>query len=91
MDEIRTLYIDERRKRFYTQQRFQEWVQDSLLFYPFVFMLLAVLLVLITRRLDTFLLSQSEIPGWWLSSASMIVTVSSLVASSVLSFMAIVF
>ena len=91
MDEIRTLYIDERRKRFYTQQRFQEWVQDSLLFYPFVFMLLAVLLVLITRRLDTFLLSQSEIPGWWLSSASMIVTVSSLVASSVLSFLAIVF
>jgi uncharacterized membrane protein len=91
VDEIRAQCIDERRKIFYTQQRFQEWVQDSLLFYPFMFMLLAVLLVLITRRLDIFLLSQSEVPAWWWSKASMAVTLSSLIASSVLSFLAIVF
>ena len=91
MEEIRAQIIDKRRKTFYARQRFQEWVKDSLLFYPFVFMLMAILLVFITRRLDGFLISQSEISSWWLSEASMIVTVSSLVASSVLSFLAIIF
>jgi uncharacterized membrane protein len=91
VDKIRAQCIDVKRKTFYTQQRFQEWVHDSLLFYPFVFMLLAILLVLITRRSDIFLLLQSEIPDWWWVIASMGTTISSLIASSVLSFLAIVF
>jgi uncharacterized membrane protein len=91
MDKILAQYIDERTKASYARQRFHEYVQDSLLFFPFVFMLLATLLVFITRRVDKFLLSLSEIPGWELIDASMAVTVSSLVSSSVLALLAIVF
>ena len=91
MDKIRAQSIDERRKLAYTRQRFREWVQDSLLFFPLLFMLVAILLVIITRNADKYLVLQENVPDWWYSSASSAVTISSLVASSMLAFLAIVF
>jgi uncharacterized membrane protein len=91
MDKIRAQSIDERSKLDYTRLRFREWVLDSLLFYPLLFMLAAILLVIITRNADKYLLLQENVPEWWYSSASSAVTISSLVASSMLAFLAIVF
>jgi uncharacterized membrane protein len=91
MDKIRAQSIDERSKLDYTRQRFREWVQDSLLFYPLVFMLAALLLVVITRNGDKYLLLQENIPEWWYAKSGIGVTISSLVASSMLAFLAIVF
>ncbi len=91
MDKIRAESIDERSKFDYTLQRFKEWVGDSLLFYPLLFMLGAVVLVVISRSADIYLLSQTNVPEWWYAGTNLAVTITSMVASSMLAFLAIVF
>jgi len=91
METICAQYIDERSKFEYTWRRFKEWVQDSLLFYPLLFMLAALLLVVITRNSDKYLIIQKNVPDWWYARSAIGVTLSSLVASSMLAFLAIVF
>ena len=91
MDKIRAQSIDERSKIDYTRQRFNEWVQGSLIFYPLLFMLAALLLVFITRSADKNLLLQENVSDWWYAKSDIAVTISSLVASSMLAFLAIVF
>ena len=91
MDKVFAQPIHKRRKIFYLRKRFQEWKRDSLLFYPFIFMLVAVLLVLITRQIDHYLTASPGVPDLWLTQASSGVNTTALVASSVLSLLAIVF
>ena len=91
MDKIRARPIHVQSNFFYLRQRFQEWSRGSLLFYPFVFMLASIVLVMITRQVDIYLLVQTDVPRWWMAQTSIGITISSLVASSVLSFLAIVF
>ncbi|MCJ7658891.1 MAG: DUF2254 domain-containing protein [Anaerolineales bacterium] len=91
MDKIRARPIHVQSNFFYLRQRFQEWSRGSLLFYPFVFMLGSIVLVMITRQVDIYLLVRTDVPRWWMAQASIGITISSLVASSVLSFLAIVF
>ena len=60
MEKIRARSIHEQSKFFYLRQRFLEWNRGSLLFTPFVFMLASILLVLITRQADIFLMTSSS-------------------------------
>jgi len=91
MEKIRARSIHEQSKFFYLRQRFLEWNRGSLLFTPFVFMLASILLVLITRQADIFLMTRVDLPDWWIAKTGIAATITSLVASSVLSFLAIVF
>ena len=91
MDKIYAQPIYKLKKTYYLRRRFREWERDSLLFYPFIFMLVAVLLAVITRQVDQYLTIHHRVPDWWLTKPSSGVNVTSLVASSVLSLLAIAF
>jgi uncharacterized membrane protein len=91
MDRIPAQPIHRRAKTYFIWRRFQEWNRGSLLFYPFTFMLAAVLLVLITRQVDSHLIARLDVRDWWLANSSIGVNITSLVASSVISLLAIVF
>jgi len=91
MDSTRAQFIDERSKFNYAQGRFKEWLDGSLLFYPLLFIAGAVILVIITRDADSYLLLRANLPRWWYIDTSIAVTISSLVASSMLTLLAIVF
>jgi len=91
VDKIRAQPIHGKTKLFYLWQRFREWNKGSLLFYPIVFLLGSIVLVRILRQVDLYLLTNENLPNWWMVRASIGVTLTSLVASSVLSFLAIVF
>ena len=90
-DKIRAQPLHEKTKLIYFWQRFREWNKGSLLFYPIVFLLGSILLVRILRQVDLYLLANVDLPDWWMVKASIGVTITTLVASSVLSFLAIVF
>jgi uncharacterized membrane protein len=51
----------------------------------------AVLLALALRRVDHYLLSLAEIPAWWLGNIDTVVTVTTVISSSMLAFLAVVF
>ena len=51
----------------------------------------AVLLALAMRRVDHYLLSLPEIPAWWLGNTDTAVTVTTVISSSMLAFLAVVF
>ncbi len=91
MDTVRAQWVDERSRLDYAWDGFQEWIADSLVFYPILFMVGAILLVIIAGSADDYLVQQENINEWWQAKTSIGVTISSLVASSMLSFLAIVF
>ena len=66
-------------------------IRDSLFFYPVVFFGVTVLLVIILRQVDLYLMTNVNLPDAWMISPSNGATFSSLAASSVLSLVAIVF
>jgi uncharacterized membrane protein len=87
----RAQLVDERQERSYTWRRFREWLQDSLFVVPLLFLIGAVLLALALRRVDHYLLSIPEIPPWWLGNTDTVVTVTTVISSSMLAFLAVVF
>jgi len=91
METVRAQCIDEHSRLDYAWNGFQEWVADSLVFYPILFMLGAILLVVIAGKVDDYLVTQENINEWWQAKSVIGVTISSLVASSMLTFLAIVF
>lgn len=91
MDKILAQPISERKKSYFIWRRFQEWNRSSLLFYPFIFMLVSFFLALLTRYVDNYLTTHQGVPSWLIANSSIGVNISSLVASSVLSLLAIVF
>jgi uncharacterized membrane protein len=91
VNKMHALPIHGKTKLFYLWQRFREWNQGSLLFYPIVFLLGSIMLVRILRQVDIYLLANVNLSDWWMVRASIGVSISSLVASSVLAFLAIVF
>lgn len=91
METVRAQWVDERSRLDYAREGFREWIADSLVFYPLLFMVGAILLVVFAGSADDYLVQQENINEWWQASTSIGVTISSLVTSSMLSFLAIVF
>jgi len=91
MDNVLAQPISEQREIHYYLSSFREWRQESLLFYPIVFMVGAFLLVWITREIDIYLMTKGNLSDWWFAPKSIVVTITSSVTSSVLSLLAIGF
>ena len=89
--EIRAQVIDGRNNSERTRKRFVYWAQDSLLLYPIVFMLAAMLGAYALRSLDLYLVTVEALPSWWIISVSAGITLTSLVPAAMLGFLAIVF
>ena len=83
--------VEEGQERSYTWRLFREWLQDSLFVVPILFMIGAALLALALIRVDHYLLSLPGVPAWWLGSTGTAVSVTSVIASSMLAFLAVVF
>jgi len=66
-------------------------IRDSLFSYPVVFFGVTILLAMILRQVDLYLMTNLNLPDAWMISPSSGATFSSLAASSVLSLVAIVF
>ena len=90
-NEVRAQVIDGRNYSDRPRKRFAYWAQDSLLLYPLVFMLAAVLGAYAARNLDLYLATVETIPDWWTISVSAGVTLTSLIAAAMLGLLAIVF
>jgi uncharacterized membrane protein len=91
MDTPRAQPIYKKNRGQYYWSTFQEWVKDSLMFYPILFMLGAILLVWITREIDIRLITNDDLSDWWVARSAIVVTISSSISSSVLSLLAIGF
>ena len=61
MDTICAQCIDEQSKYNYTLRRFREWVDGSLLFFPLLFILGAIILVVFARNVDQDLIAQANL------------------------------
>jgi uncharacterized membrane protein len=91
MDKIFAQPISEEKVLRYYWGNFKEWSQDSLLFYPIVFMFGSFVLVWITREIDIYLMTNVDLTDWWMARSSTVITITSSVTSSVLSLLAIGF
>ena len=91
MDTIRAQCIDEKGKYNYTLRRFREWVDGSLLFFPLLFILGAIILVVFARNVDQDLIAQANLSDWWYADMDVSVTITSMVATSMLALLAIIF
>ena len=91
METVRAQWVDERSRLEYAWDNFQEWVANSLVFYPILFMVGASLLGVIAGKVDDYLVTQENINEWWQAKSVIGVTISSQVASSMVTLLAIVF
>ena len=91
MDKVLALPISEQKRLVFLWRKIKEWYRGSLLILPFLYLLGSLLLVFITRRVDIYLMENVSIPAWWMAQTSIGIPIASLVSSSVLSFLAIVF
>jgi uncharacterized membrane protein len=91
MENIQAQVIDERNIRSYIWGHFKEWTQDSLLLLPIVFMTFGVVLALAFRYIDRYLTFYTGTPDWIFGNSETIVSVTTVIASSMLAFLAIVF
>ena len=89
--QTRAQLIDERQETHDLWERFQEWLKESLFIVPLSFLVGAVLLALAMNAVDINLLSLSNLPGFWLGRTDQAVTVVTVIASSMLAFLAVVF
>ena len=87
----RAQLVEEGQQRSHTWRVFREWLQDSLFVIPLLFMIGAVLLALALIQVDHYLLSLLEVPAWWLGSIGTVVSVTTVISSSMLAFLAVVF
>lgn len=91
MEEILAIPISGQSVLHYYWNNFREWIQDSLLFYPTMFMLGSFALVWVTRKIDVYLTNNVDLTAWWMASSNIVITITSSVSSSILSLLAIGF
>lgn len=91
MEKVFALPISEHKRLVFLWRKIKEWYRGSLLILPILYLLGSLLLVFITRQVDIYLMENVSIPAWWMAKATIGIPIASLVSSSVLSFLAIVF
>ena len=91
METVCAQSISEQKKLKLVWEQFKEWSRESLLVHPVLFMLGAIVLVYITRVIDLNLMANANLSDWWLAKPGVGVPIATQIASSALSFLAIVF
>jgi uncharacterized membrane protein len=89
--ETRAQLVDERQETHDNWRIFCAWFEDSLIVVPILFLIGAVVLALVMDSVDRYLLSLGKIPPWWLGTTGTAITVTTVISSSMLSFLAVVF
>ena len=91
METVSAQSISEQKDLKLVWGQFKEWSRESLLVHPVLFMLGAIVLVFITRAIDLNLMANANLSNWWLAKPGVGVPIATQIASSALSFLAIVF
>lgn len=88
---VKALVVDNSKRYPYLRRLIRERFLNSLAVVPIAGLVFAVLLALTVRAADRYLIFHPDVPTWFIGSTSSVIAVTSVIATSMLSFLAVVF